>query len=114
MEESDGYDLLMMSADSAGAEKAFITQARDKWKEYEHSVWRHSKWRTKTGQIIPVPQLETSHIQHILTCKFPTPLPQEWRHLLETELQFRKVDFKYFDELIAAQDEILKVLDRIF
>lgn len=105
----DGYEQLLNAYAHAIAEKYFIKDMLAEWKKYKNSKARQSKWRTKSGQLIPVCDLSNSHIHNILHYNFPNPLPDEWRKLLETELQFRNIDFDYYYNELLKYNEIINI-----
>lgn len=108
---SQGYDELLDHYVGASAEAYFIRDAIDGWKRFRDCNGRNSIWRTKEGKEIKIKDLETSHIEHILTYNFPKPLPEDCRSLLEAELTLRggvieelEKELSKYEEIIAAGD----------
>lgn len=106
----DGYEQLLNAYAYAIAEKYFIKDMLKEWEKYKNSKARQSKWRTKSGQLISICNLSNSHIHNILHY----PLPDEWKKLLETELQFRNIDFDYYYNELLKYNEIINIGNKAF
>lgn len=111
---SEGYEQILDSYSKLISEEMWLKETIRGWERYENSDCRDSKWVTKDGKVIPVRQLETSHIRNILKYNFSEPLPDSWRKLLETELRFRNINLNNLYRELHDNRETLKQINKIF
>lgn len=111
---SEGYEQILDSYSKLISDEMWLKETIRGWEIYEQSNWRNSKWVTKDGKMIPVHQLETSHIKNILKYNFSEPLPDSWKQLLETELRFRKINLNNLYRELYDSRETLKQINKIF